>query len=35
MAIAIVLVVLQVFTPFPVVSWLGSAVARLVGRGPG
>ena len=32
--IAIVLVVLQVFTPFPVISWLVSIVARLVGHGP-
>ena len=32
-AIAIVLVALQVFTPFPVISWLVSIVARLVGHG--
>ncbi len=33
--IAIVLVVLQVFTPFPAISWLASIAARLVGLGPG
>jgi hypothetical protein len=31
MAVAIILLLLQVFTPFPVISWLASATARLVG----
>jgi hypothetical protein len=33
--IAIILVALQVFTPFPVIGWLASLAARLVGLGPG
>jgi hypothetical protein len=33
--IAIILVALQVFTPFPVLDWLAWAAARLVGRGAG
>jgi hypothetical protein len=32
-AVAIILILLQVFTPFPVISWLGSIAARLVGSG--
>src|SRR5689334_3873430 len=31
MAVAIILLLLQVFTPFPAISWLASATARLVG----
>jgi hypothetical protein len=33
--IAIILVALQLFTPFPVISWLASLAARLVGLGAG
>jgi hypothetical protein len=33
-AIAVVMVVLQTFTPFPVISWLASALARLTGLNP-
>jgi hypothetical protein len=34
-AVAIILILLQVFTPFPVISWLASVTAHLVGSGSG